>query len=66
MRKLLLVLIALACAACTRLVVLDPPPDGSSELPDAFHAHDGGTDGVVQDAGGSPDSGVIGDAAFGG
>lgn len=67
-RVVLAIVIAFACAACTRLVVLDPPPDSGGELPDAFHASDGGggDGGGVQDGGGLPDAGVIGDAALGG
>lgn len=71
-RVVLAIVMAVACAACTRQVVLDPPPDGSSALPDAVGGHDGGggdggvQDGGVQDGGGLPDAGVIGDAALGG
>ncbi len=65
-RVVVAIAIAVGLGACTRMVVLEPPPDGGGELPDAFHASDGGGDGGVQDGGGLPDAGVIGDAALGG
>lgn len=68
MKRIAIALVlALGCAACTRLVVLEPPPDSNNTLPDAVSGHDGGGgDGGVQDGGGLPDAGVIGDAALGG
>lgn len=59
-RVVIAVIVALALAACTRHVVLDPSPDsGSGFVPDAAPGNDGGGgDGGVQDGG------SIGDAAL--
>jgi len=59
-RVVVAVIVALALGACSRLVVLDPSPDGG--IPDAI-AHDGGDDGG-SDGGFVQDAGSIGDAAL--
>jgi hypothetical protein len=60
-RVLVLALVALGIAACTRVVVLDPAPDSGGG--DAIHGNDGGND-AGQDGGSGflPDAGVVGDA----